>query len=186
MNALAIIDQPSPEPATFDEWIAQGRDLFARHRQAEWALADWLAIGKDRFRDEPQMELFLAEIGVDPKRALADAKVASLIPPTWRSDKVSFSVCRQIAKVEDEAARQRMIKQAVVERWNEKTAHHHVVEHKVETGALLPDDDDTSRLSTEMARCWNRAGRDAREYFFRLAEMAAADGFRAIDEDVAL
>ena len=79
-----------------------------------------------------------------------------------------------------------MLKQAVDEHWNERTAHHHVVEHKVETGKLFDDGDEVSRIATEIVRCWNRATPDAREYFYALAEMAASTGFGAIDEDAAL
>jgi hypothetical protein len=175
-----------PEDIDFPAWIGIGRDLFARHRQTEWMLADWLRCGAERFAEEEQFALFLGEMGVDPKRAISDAKVARLIPPSWRSDRVSFEVCKQLAKIDDEPTRQRMLKRAVDEHWNERAAHHAVVEHKSETGQLLPDDDDTSRLSTEIVRCWNRAGPEAREYFYALAEMAAANGFGLIDQDMAI
>ena len=182
-NVVALV---LPDDLQFDAWVNLGRDLFTRHRQTEWMLADWLKVGAERFHDEAQFNLFLGEIGVDPKRAIADAKVAKLIPPSWRSDRISFEVCKHIAKVEDEDLRRRFLKQAVEEHWNEKRAHHAVVEHKSETGQLLPDDDAVTRLSTEIVRCWNRATPDAREYFFALAEMAAASGYGLIDEDAAL
>ena len=194
MNATTVLDRPIdvpvalslPDDIAFTDWLVLGKDLFTRHRNVEWMIADWLNIGTDRFQAEEQFNLFLTEIGVDPKRAISDAKVARLIPPSWRTDKVSFDVCKQIAKVEDEATRQRMLKQAVDEHWNERTAHHHVVEHKVETGKLFDDGDEVSRIATEIVRCWNRATPDAREYFYALAEMAASTGFGAIDEDAAL
>ncbi len=195
MNALTMTHEPEaeipvalalPDDLGFDDWVNLGRDLFTRHRQTEWMLADWLKVGAERFHDEEQFTLFLGEIGVDPKRALADAKVAKLIPPAWRTDRISFEVCKHIAKVEDEALRQLMLKQAVEEHWNERAAYHAVVEHKSETGQLLPDDDATTRLSTEIVRCWNRATPEAREYFYALAEMAAANGFGPIDEDAAI
>ena len=194
MNAVAMIDRSIdvpvalsiPDDLEFSAWVNLGRDLFARHRQTEWMLADWLKVGTERFHDEAQMDLFLDQIGVDKKRALADAKVAKLIPAAWRSDKISFEVCKQIARVEDEALRLRMLKQAVDGHWNEKQAHHAVVEHKVASGSMFGDDDPVVRLSTEIVRCWNRAGPEAREYFFQLAEMAASTGFGAIDEDAAL
>lgn len=194
MNAVAMIHAPEVEPVAlalpddleFNAWVNLGRDLFTRHRQTEWMLADWLKVGTERFHDEAQFNLFLGEIGVDPKRAIADAKVAKLIPPAWRTDRISFEVCKHIAKVDDPELRQRMLKQAVDEHWNERAAHHAVVEHKSETGQLLPDDDATSRLSTEIVRCWNRAGPEAREYFFVLAEMSAASGYGPIDEDAAI
>jgi hypothetical protein len=193
MNAITAISIPDdvvalalPDELEFAQWIEMGKTLFARHRNTEWMLADWLKVGSERFHDEAQFGLFLDELGVDQKRAIADAKVAKLIPPAWRSDKVSFEVCKHIAKVEDEELRLRMLRQAVEGHWNEKQAHHAVVEHKSETGQLLPDDDATSRLSTEIVRCWNRAGPDAREYFFALAEMAAATGYGPIDEDAVI
>lgn len=193
MNAITAIEPPAdaveliiPADIQFPDWVNLGKTLFTRHRQTEWMLADWLRAGTERFHGEDQMTLFLDELGVDPKRAIADAKVAKLIPSAWRSDRVSFDVCKQIAKVDDEAMRQRMLKQAVDEHWNEKQAHHHVVEYRSETGQLLPDDDPTARFSTEIVRCWNRATPEAREYFFDLAEIAASTGFGPIDEDVSI
>lgn len=190
MNAITSVERAValsiPRDIAFEEWIGIGKDLFIRQRQTEWLLADWLNVGSDKFRDLPQMAMFLEEIGVDPKRALADAKVARLIPPTWRSDKVSFNVCRQIAKIDDEPTRLRMLKQAVDERWNEKAAHHHVVEHMVETGSLLPEDDPDTRQAVEGIRCWNRMSKAARAYLAPLIDMAAANNFGPIDEDVAI
>lgn len=186
VETAPTIDALPVEQMTFDDWVTSARSLFADQRQAEWRVAEWLRIGIETFPDEPQMTLFLDQIGVDRKRAISDAKVAKLIPPSWRSDRVSFDVCKQIAKIEDEGARLRMLKQAVDEHWNEKEAHHHVVEHKVESGQLFPDGDDISRLATEIVRCWNRASPDARRYFFALAEIAAAKDFVPIDEDAAI
>lgn len=193
MNAIATIELPAeavalalPEEIDFSAWIEVGRDLFTRHRQTEWMLADWLNVGSEKFRDEPQMTMLLDELGVDPKRALADAKVARLIPPIWRSNKVSFNVCRQLAKIDDEPVRLRMLKQAVDERWNETKAHHHVVGHKVETGQLFEDEDATSRFATEFFRLWNRMPIEAREYAFPLLDISAASGFGPIDEDAAI
>lgn len=189
MNAVATIDQAValaiPDDCAFDDWVALGRDLFTRHRQVEWLLADWLRIGSERFEGEEQLAMFLDEIGVDTRRAIADAKVAALIPPEWRSDRVSFNVCKQIAQIDDESTRQRMLKLAVEEHWNERKARNRVIEHRCETGQLLPDEDSTSRLATEIVRSWNRAGPDARSYFYELAEIAARKGFAPIDENTA-
>lgn len=185
MNAVTPIDAVAlalPDDLQFDDWVRLGRDLFTRHRNIEWMLADWLKAGTERFQDEEQFDLFLTEIGVDPKRAVADAKVAKLIPPSWRSDKISFEVCKHLSKIDDEETRQRLLKKAVEEHWNERSAHHAVVEHKSETGQLLVDDDPVARLSTEIVRCWNRAPPEAREYFYALAEIAANNGFAPIDE----
>lgn len=190
MNAHSTLERTLeaviPDDMGFDAWVEEARNIFAEHRNAEWKVAEWLRVGIERFHDQPEMDLFLDQIGVDKKRAIADAKVAKLIPPSWRSDRISFEVCKHIAKVEDEDLRRRFLKQAVEEHWNERTAHHHVVEHKVETGKLFDDGDDVSRLATELVRCWNRVGPEAREYFYQLAEMAASTGFGAIDEDAAL
>lgn len=190
MNAHSTLERTLeaviPDDMGFDTWVEEARNIFAEHRNAEWKVAEWLRVGIERFHDQPEMDLFLDQIGVDKKRAIADAKVAKLIPPSWRTDRISFEVCKHIAKVEDPELRQRFLKQAVEEHWNEKRAHHAVVEHKSETGQLLPDDDAVTRLSTEIVRCWNRATPDAREYFFALAEMAAASGYGLIDEDAAI
>lgn len=180
------IEAVPPENMVFEEWVNEARSLFADQRQAEWKVAEWLRIGIERFPDEPQLNLFLDQIGVDKKRALADAKVAKLIPPSWRTDKISFEVCKHIAKVEDPELRQRMLKRAADEHWNERAAHHAIVEHKVATGQLFEDDDAVSRLATEIFRQWNRMPIEAREYAYPLIEMAAATGFGPIDEDTAI
>lgn len=188
MNAVAILHSMEvvTEPSTFADWVQEMFDLFHNRRQTEWKIADGLRLGRERFGDEPQMQMFLEQLGVDRKEADEMAKVARLIPSTWRSDKVSFEVCKQIAKIEDEAVRQRMIKQAVDEHWNSKVASHAVVQHKVETGQLFEDDDAVSRFATEIIRQWNRMPIDAREYAFPLIEMSAASGYGPIDEDAAI
>lgn len=190
MNQVTTIERTIeavlPDDMAFAAWVEEARNLFAEHRQAEWKVAEWLRVGIERFHDEPQMDLFLDQIGVDKKRAIADAKVAKLIPASWRSDRVSFDVCKQIAKIDDEQTRQRLLKRAVEEHWNEKEAHHAIVEHKVTSGRLWEDGDDVARGATEMVRCWNRASPESREYFFQLAEMGAAKGFGLIDQDMAV
>lgn len=190
MNAITTIDQPValsvPEDLPFNGWVEMMRDLFHRRRQAEWMIADGLRIGQERFGDDPQMTMFLEQIALDRKDADEMAKVARLIPETWRTDRLSFDVCRKIAKIDDEADRQRMLKQAVEERWNEKRAHHHLVEYRYQHGALFDDEDTTTRLATVLVREWNRMPIAAREYVFPLMEMAAAKGFGPIDEDAAV
>lgn len=192
--ALAIDDTALPSNVvvhatpqeTIADWADKMRRLILDKRNVEWEIADTLEAGRAQFGDDPQMQLFLDAIGYDQKRAIADAKVAKLIPAAWRTDKISFEVCKHIAKVEDPELRRRMIKQAEAEHWNERAAHHAVVEHKVASGTLFGDDDPVARLSTEIVRCWNRATPDAREYFYQLAEMSAASGFGIIDQDLAI
>lgn len=185
MNAITIIEH-APATQSFAAWVQDMLELFHNRRQTEWRIADGLRIGRERFADEPQMQMLLDQIGLDRKEADEMAKVARLIPDAWRSDNVSFEVCKQIAKIEDESVRQNMIKQAVDERWNTKTAHHAVVGHKVETGQLFEDEDATSRFATEFFRLWNRMPIEAREYAFPLLEISAASGFGPIDEDAAI
>ena len=97
MNQVTTIERTLeavvPDDMAFAAWVEEARILFADHRNAEWKVAEWLRVGIERFHDEPQMDLFLDQIGVDKKRAIADAKVAKLIPASWRSDRVSFEVC---------------------------------------------------------------------------------------------
>ena len=183
MNAIAMIHAPEE---TIADWADRMRRLILDKRNVEWEIADTLELGREKFGDDPQMQLFLEAIGYDQKRAIADAKVAKLIPAAWRTDKISFEVCKHIAKVEDAELRQRMLKQAEAEHWNERAAHHAVVQHKVETGQLFEDDDAVSRFATEFFRLWNRMPLDAREYAFPLIEIAAASGFGPIDEDAAI
>jgi len=190
MNAIATIDQTValsvPDDLPFNGWVEMMRDLFHRRRQAEWMIADGLRIGQERFGDEPQMTLFLEQVALDRKDADEMARVARLIPETWRTDRLSFDVCRKIAKIDDEADRQHMLKKAVEQRWNEKKAHQHIVEYRYEHGDMFDDEDRDTRIATEIVRCWNRATPEARAYFFQLAEMAAAKSYAPIDEDEAI
>lgn len=188
MNAVAVLHPHDiqAEPATFAEWVQTMLELFQHRRKTEWEIADGLRIGRERFGDEPQMQMFIEQAGIDRKQVDEMAKVARLIPPTWRSDAVSFEVCRHIAKIDDEQTRQRLLKKAVDEHWNTKAAHHAIVEHKVATGQLFEDDDAISRFATEIFRQWNRMPVEAREYAFPLIEIAAASGFGPIDEDAAI
>lgn len=189
MNQLSTIAPPAtvalalPDNMQFEAWVEMGRGIVAQRRQADWLMADWFAHGSKHFADREQVQLMLDQMGVDQKRIAADAKVAERIPESWRSDKVSFEVAKEIAKIDDPGIRQRMIVQAEREHWTSRKAHHHVVEHKATTGSLLPEDDDETRQAVEIIRCWNRASPDAREYFFPLAQAAARKGFGAIDED---
>lgn len=175
-----------PDSLDFNGWVSTMANLFQRRRQADWLIADGLRIGKERFGDEPQMQLFIEQAGLDRKEADEMARVARLIPDSWRTDRLSFDVCRKIAKVDDEEDRRSMLKRAVDERWNEKAAHHHLVEYRYEHGELFEEDDRDTRLAVEGIRWWNRSPPEAREYFFALAEIAAANGFTPIDEDKAI
>lgn len=190
MNAVTIIERPIeavlPEDMDFETWVEEARKMFAEHRQAEWKVAEWMRVGIERFHDEPQLNLFLDQIGVDKKRAIADAKVARLIPPAWRSDRVSFDVCKQIAKIEDEQTRQRLLKRAVEEHWNEREAHHHVVEHKRDQGEIWDDDHDLARLAEVHARAWNREDKSVLKYLWPYLKHSAQNGFCAINLDVAI
>ncbi len=123
---------------------------------------------------------------MEGKRAIADAKVAKLIPASWRSDRVSFEVCKHIAKVEDEDLRLRMLKQAVDEHWNEKDASHAIQEHKRDQGQLWEDEIDDARRAEVIARVWNREAKSVLEYLWPLLVYSAQNGFCAINLDVAI
>ena len=52
MNAVSVPERPSdpvalalPDDIAFPEWLDLGKDLFTRHRNIEWMLADWLRVG---------------------------------------------------------------------------------------------------------------------------------------------
>lgn len=172
-----------PSGTDFEHWVDLGQNLIAQRRQADWMIADWFRYGRENFAGNEQFTMLLEQMGVDQKQAASDAKVAALIPEGWRSDKVSFEVAREIAKVDDVDRRRTMLAQAEREHWTSKRAHQHVTEYRFETGDLYDDDDATPRLATELFRLWNRMTPSVREYAFPLIEVAAGDGYKPIDED---
>lgn len=159
------------DDADFGNWVETGKRLIDQRRKVDWALADWWSEGQKHHRDEPQFKLFAEQVAADAKRLTAMAKVAEAFPRHMRAANVSFEVHREIAVLEP-VERLSMIAKASNERWNERVAHQHVVEHRYEQGTLLPDDDPEYRSAVEIIRAWNRAPKEARRYFMDLATTA--------------
>lgn len=185
MNALTTIDPSAiglslPADLAFDAWCELGHSLLGNQRRADWLVADWAKHGRQHFQS--QFAFMVEKAGMEPKRLSSMAKVAEAFPEAQRAGNLSFEVHREIAAV-SEADRLEMLNQAARERWTEKQAHHHVVEHKYEQGSLLPDDDPENREAVEIIRAWNRASPDARRYFWELAEVV---DFSSINEGVTI
>lgn len=89
-QSLAI--QGQALPVGFNEWLEQGRDLYARRKTLEWECADWLSDGFAKFPE--QMTLAIQEFASDPieqKALTKSAKVAASIPISQRNTALTFA-----------------------------------------------------------------------------------------------
>jgi len=177
-----IVGTNLPADMPITEWVEVGRALFTQRRDIDWLIGDWAGYGLAQYRGDEQVEMFVQQLGLDPKRAREQARIAQAFPPAQRSTKVEFAVYGEIASV---AAEDRLgfIRRAEQEHWTPKAAHHAVVEWKHAQGQLIVDEDDTTREAVEIIRAWNRASPEAREYAFDLME--AVGRGKAIDESKA-
>lgn len=179
--ALAIVETQAP--AGFDDWLATGRQLLEQRNEADWKLADWLADGRDRFGNQAQFDFLGEQLGIAPKRLKSAVKVAKLFPPSLRATNLSFDVHREIARV-DPDSRFEVLNAAAKDGWNEKVAHDRVERIRIDTGAVLPDDDPEHREVVEMIRTWNRmSSPSVREYAWPYFQRAARNGFTSINEE---
>ena len=177
--ALAIVE--TQVPAGFDDWLATGRALLEQRNEADWKLADWLADGKQQFGNQLAFDMLGEQLGIAPKRLKTAVKVAQTFPPALRAPELSFDVHREIARVEPET-RLKVLRDAAAGRWNEKVAHERVENIRIESGAVLLDDDPEHREVVEMIRAWNRmSSPEVREYAWPYFQHAARSGFTTIN-----
>jgi hypothetical protein len=179
--ALAIVE--AQVPVGFDDWIETCRALVQQRDAIDWQIADHIAAGREQFGQQLAFDLLGEQLGIAPKRLKSAVKVAQTFPPALRAPELSFDVHREIARVEPET-RLKVLRDAAAGRWNEKVAHERVENIRIESGAVLLDDDPEHREVVEMIRAWNRmSSPEVREYAWPYFQRAARNGFTSINEE---
>ncbi len=182
MNALATI-QPDISLALdlasdtqFPTWLAVGRDLANRKRNIDWLIGDWIQFGRQHFPG--QIELALGEVTEDPRRLKRIEKTIAAFPPHCRDSALSFDHHAHVAGMPVQEALP-LLKQAREEHWPASTLRVAAMLRKVETGQILPREDDAEDDAfMALVRTWNRAPRCVRADF---AEMVAESHLGVID-----
>lgn len=185
MNALAVIERAAV-PADFTAWLSTGRTLLAERNAIDWRLADWMATGRETFGDQAAFDFLADELGIAPKALKSAVKVATAFPPHMRAAGLSFDVHKEIARVEPEQ-RLLLLTEAQRGRWNEKAAHEHVEEWRINCGARMDDDDPEHAEVAEVVRAYNRlSSPEVREYLWPYLQHSARHGFGPINMGVTI
>jgi hypothetical protein len=141
-QSLAI--QGQALPVGFNEWLEQGRELYARRKELEWECADWLSTGLDKFPD--QMTLALQEFASDPieqKALVRTARVAAKLPASQRNAALTFAHHAHVADlpVDD---RLELLKRAETENLSARALRIKAIEVKARIGMasapMVPED----------------------------------------------
>jgi hypothetical protein len=177
-SELTII--PPTAPATFNEWLARGRDLAHTRLTIDFALGDWLAQGRDTFAPE-QIEMALGEIAADVEQARAlkrVEKVARAFPIGTRDTSLTFEHHAKVVDLPKQEALP-LLKEAREEKLPASKLRIRAMLRKVDLGLVLPREDDPEYdAMLACVRAWNRAPIDVREDF---AEMVAESHFADIE-----
>jgi hypothetical protein len=185
MTALAILEPSQALSATssFEEWRALGRSLAHTRISIDFALGDWLNQGRDHFAPE-QIEMVLGEIAADAEQARAlkrVEKVAKAFPPALRNSALTFEHHAHLADLPVQEALP-LLKKAGEERLTAKQLRVEAMLHKVDTGKVLPrEDDPEDDAMLALCRAWNRAPVSVREDFYAMAEEVAEAGFGVVE-----
>ena len=179
MNAITVIkpDTLSPDQA---DWIGRGRDLAARRRDVDWAIADWMTEGKDAgYLTQSGFDFLSENLGLAPKRLKDALKAAATFPPALRDTALSVEHHAAVASLPKEEALP-LLKRASTEHLPVNELREAVNQYRYRTGQRFDDEDMDSTLCTHIVRAWNRATPEARRSFMELAETV---NFQIIDED---
>lgn len=178
MNAVVTIDATEVLPALqdtpegFNDWLEQGRELYARRKAIEWDCADWLSDGQARF--PKQMEMVLPMLAADPieqKKLTKAARVATAIPASNRNTALTFDHHAHVADLPlDE--RLTLLAKAANENISARALRIVAMERRRELGIgtmLIDDPDWDYQFLQAIARAWNRAPQHVRHDFFDMA-----------------
>lgn len=169
------LDLPANLPLL--EWLALGRSLASRRRTIDWLIGDWLAFGRSKFEPE-QIEMALGEIGEDGRDLRRVERVATAFPPHLRNQALTFDHHAKVADMPVQEALP-LLKRASDEHMTPGELRREAYLRKVETGQLLPrEDDPEDDALLALCRAWNRAPVVVRKEF---SEMIADSGFEDIE-----
>lgn len=178
MNALSVIDAPMsaidtaalalalPDNLPFQDWLAQGRALATSKRHIDWLIGDWITFGREHFPE--QLDLALADVSDDPRNLKRIEKTARAFPPSQRCASLSFEHHAHVADLPAQEALP-LLREAEREKLPAKKLRIKAMLHKVNTGKILPREDDVDDDALmAMVRAWNRAPVAVREEFAEL------------------
>lgn len=181
MNAIATMPDIQLAPVAlalgddlaFTDWIEIGRTIVAQRRNVEWMLGDWYRHGSEHYRKEEQFQLFAQQLGEDPRRLAKLAQVAAAFPEAKRSQRLSFDIHSYLACF-PESERLERLAQAEREGWTASKAREVAVQHR-QSESMFEDEDTEYRFGIEIIRAWNRAPREARQFFAELVDTESCD-----------
>jgi len=175
MNAITIIPaNVAADP--FLEWLDKGREIVRKRKELEWDLADWVLEGREHFPE--QLDLALADVSDDPRNLKRIEKTARAFPPSQRCASLSFEHHAHVADLPTQDALP-LLREAERERLPAKKLRIKAMLRKVETGQILPREDDAEDDALmALVRAWNRAPVSVREEF---AEMMADSAMGVIE-----
>lgn len=182
MNAIATIEPADtlaldlPADMALPDWLAMGRSLNITRRRIDWAIGDWAAHGHAHFPAEA--EAAIADLFPDSRELRRVEKVAKAFPPHLRDEALTFDHHAKVADLPVQEALP-LLKRASAERLTPAQLRIQAMLHKVDTGQVLPrEDDPEDDALLALCRAWNRAPLSVRQDF---AEMVADSGFAVIE-----
>jgi hypothetical protein len=175
-QSLTVQSEVMPErqelPEGFNEWLEQGRDLYARRKEIEWECADWLAVGIAQY--PKQMEMVLEGLASDPieqKKLTKAARVAATIPASNRNTALTFDHHAHVADLPVDE-RVQLLDTAQRENISARALRLIAMQRRQELGIgtmLLEDPDWDYQFLQEIVRRWNRAPQHVRQEFYDMA-----------------
>lgn len=181
---ILILAASIPDGATFDEWLAIGRDIAARKRSIDWQMGDWIAFGHAQFPQ--QIELALGDVVGDTRTVRRIVRTVKAFPAHLRDPSLSFEHHAHVADLPVQEALP-LLKRARTEHMSAKRVRIEAMLRKVENGQILPREEDwEDDAILAMVRAWNRAPTTAREEFAELlrdSHLGLIDFTPAPDDD---
>ena len=181
MNTVqVVITAPTADMVALSDWIERGRLLVDTRLTIDWLIGDWLTEGRAHFEPQ-QIELVLGEMASDAQQAKSlrlAAKVALAFPPSHRNTALTFEHHAHLADLPVQEALP-LLQRASRESLTAKELRLEVMRYKVDTGRLLPREDDPH--DDELLCCiraWNRAHEAVRAEF---AEMVSESHMKLIE-----
>jgi hypothetical protein len=170
-------------PADFEAWRQIGRDLAHTRITIDFRLGDWLNQGRDHFTPQ-QIEMVLGEIASDAEQARRlkqIERVARAFPPAIRNSALTFEHHAHLADLPVQEALP-LLKRAGDERMTAKQLRVEAMLHKVDTGKVLPrEDDPEDDAMLALCRAWNRAPVNVREDFAEMVHEATKADYADIE-----
>lgn len=168
-----------PATASFDDYVAAGRQLATMKKRIGFMIGDWLNHGREHFPG--QIEMALDAAGIDQRFAQKAANVSRAFPASVRAEDLSFDHHRAVLTL-PQPERLEILSKASKEHWQVGEVKEAVTQWRYDHGDLFEDEEIDTHLCTLIVRAWNRGTKEARSLFMDLATIA---NLGVIDEDEA-